>query len=413
MNATRTCTLHAHSPVKIGPGVFVRGIFVRQGAERYSMNVELLTERAFAETIAANGGRVYRVGGCVRDKFMGVTPKDIDFCVVGMVRKNFKILFPDAEEYGKSFPVFRLLIDGLKCEVAFARTERKVGSGHKGFKVSSNPKVTIEEDLLRRDTTVNSIAEDSLTGEIVDPFGGIRDIHDGILRATSRYFSDDALRALRLAGQAARLGFKIDPDTLALAASVVDELGDEPAERMLAELAKVLTEAAEPARFFKVLAEADLLSATFAEIADLSAEDFAKTMAALDSVAKVTSKPKLRFAALGLGLDPQRLARWNDRMTLPRDWLAAAGSVGKTAALLKVVSPETVVAAVNSLRRGSLSVEEFDVVATAGGLNLPELGPLKAAMAYLPDSVAPQGLKGKDISQWLSQKQAEVISKLL
>ncbi len=413
MHAERTFTLPARSPVKININVSDRENVVQQGAELYIMNVSLLTERAFAETIAANGGRVYRVGGCVRDKFMGITPKDIDFCVVGMVRKNFKILFPDAEEYGKSFPVFRLLIDGLKCEVAFARTERKVGSGHKGFKVSSNPKVTIEEDLLRRDTTVNSIAADSLTGAIVDPYGGIQDIKDGILRATSRHFSEDALRALRLAGQAARLGFKIDRDTLTLAASVVDELGDEPVERMLAELAKVLAEAVEPARFFKVLAEADLLPTTFAEIADLSAADFEKTMAVLDSVAKGTPKPKLRFAALGLVLDPKSLDRWNDRMTLPRDWLDAAAAVGKTTALLTVVSPETVVAAVNSLRRGSLSVEEFDVIAKAGGLNLPELAPLKAAMAFLPDAVAPQALQGKDISQWLGQKQVEVISKLL
>jgi len=376
------------------------------------LNVSLLTERAFAETIAANGGRVYRVGGCVRDKFMGVTPKDIDFCVVGMVKKNFKTLFPDVEEYGKSFPVFRLLIDGIRCEVAFARTERKDGSGHKGFKVSSKPKVTIEEDLSRRDTTVNSIAVDSLTGEVVDPFGGIRDIQEGILRATGQHFSDDALRALRLAGHAARLGFKIDGDTLALAASVRDELGAEPVERMLAELAKVLAEAPEPARFFKVLAEAELLQTTFAEVADLSAADFEKTMAVLDSVAKATQKPKLRFAALGIVLAPKSLANWNDRMTLPGDWLAAAVAVGKTMALLEVISPENVVAAVNGLRRGSLSVEEFDVVARAGGLNLPELGLFKTAMALLPDAVAPQELKGKDISEWLRQKHVEAISKL-
>ena len=153
------------------------------------MNSALLTERAFAEIIAENGGRVFRVGGCVRDWFMGIIPKDIDFCVVGMVKKNFKAIFPDAQEYGKSFPVFRLLIDGIKCEVAFARTERKVGRGYKGFKISSNPKATIEEDLFRRDTTVNSIAMDSLTGEIIDPFHGREDIKNGILRATSKHFS--------------------------------------------------------------------------------------------------------------------------------------------------------------------------------------------------------------------------------
>lgn len=135
-----------------------------------------------------------------------------------MVKKNFKLLFPDAQEWGKSFPVFRLLIDGRRCEVAFARTEpQKVSSGYKGFKVASNPKITIQEDLFRRDTTVNSIAIDSLTGEIIDPFHGIRDIENKILRATGRHFGDDPIRALRLAGQAARFGFEIDSDTVTLA----------------------------------------------------------------------------------------------------------------------------------------------------------------------------------------------------
>ncbi|MDR3564884.1 MAG: polynucleotide adenylyltransferase [Negativicutes bacterium] len=377
------------------------------------MNDSVLTERVFAETIAANGGRVYRVGGCVRDSFMGVTPKDIDFCVVGMVKKNFKTLFPDVEEYGKSFPVFRLLIDGVKCEVAFARTERKVGSGHKGFKVSSKPKVTIEEDLLRRDTTINSIAIDSLTGEIIDPFNGIRDIKDAILRATSQHFSEDPMRALRLAGQAARMGFAIENDTLVLAATVVDELANEPAERMLAEMAKVLVESPAPAKFFRVLADAHLLQTTFAEIANLSAEDFEKTMVILDAVAKVTSKPKVRFAALGLVLESKELAQWNDRMTLPGDWLDAAIAVGKTAALLALVSPATVVAAVDNLRRGSLSIEEFDVIAEAVGLNLPALCPLKTVMTSLSDAVVPKELKGKDISLWLRQKHIEAISKVL
>jgi len=377
------------------------------------MNDSLLTELVFAETIAANGGRAYRVGGCVRDRFMGAVPKDIDFCVTGMVRKNFAALFPEVEECGKAFQVFRLLIDGKKCEVAFARTERKVGSGHKGFKISSNPKVTIEEDLYRRDTTVNSIAVDCLTGEVVDPFNGIKDIKDAILRATSEHFSDDALRALRLAGQAARFGFEIDSATLILAASVGAELGAEPVERMLAELAKVLAEAPEPAKFFKVLAETNLLQITFSEVADLSAADFEKVMTVLDSVAKVTPKPKLRFAALGVVLDPKSLTGWNSRMTLPGDWLDAAMAVGKTIVSLEVIDPAQIVAAVDGLRRGSLSAEEFDVVAKAVGLDLPELSPLKAAMASLPDAVAPPALKGKDIGLWLRQRYIEAIAKLL
>ena len=377
------------------------------------MNDALLTERSFAETIAANGGRVFRVGGCVRDHFLGVIPKDIDFSIVGMVKKNFKMLFPDAEEYGKSFPVFRLSIDGLKCELAFARTERKVSSGYKGFKISAKPKITIEEDLFRRDTTVNSIAMDCLTGEIIDPFNGIQDIKNKILKATSQHFVDDPMRALRLAGQSARLGFAIDAGTLMMASALGSELSDEPAERMLIELTKVLAEAQQPGTFFKVLAETQLLKITFREIADLSEADFKAAMTKLDSVATMTQQSKLKFATLGLVLDNESIFRWNNIMTLPGDWLHSAIAVSKTASLLECPSPEKVVTAINGLRRGSLTVEEFDIISQGGKLCIPLLSPLKAAMALLPEIAVPKTLTGKDIGEWLRQKHVETISKLL
>lgn len=387
--------------------------WVGKRSERYIVKSAFLTEQSFAQIIVTNGGRAFRVGGCVRDMIMGIEPKDIDLCVVSMVKRNFKTLFPHAEEYGKAFPVFRLVIDGVKREVAFARTERKVGSGHKGFKVSFNPKVTIEEDLYRRDTTVNSMAVDCLTGEIIDPFNGCRDIRDRILRATSRHFSDDPVRALRLAGQSARLRFRIEGETLRLASAVAEELGREPAERILAELAKVLAEAQEPAGFFQVLAEAGLLSITFTEIANLSAEDFATAMARLDAVAKDTQNAKLRFAALGSVLDKESLDLWNHRMTLPGDWLDSAVAVGKTLALLGYSDPEKIVTAINSLSRGVLSIEEFDGVVKAAGLKLAALGPLKSAMTLSAEDIIPQTLKGKDIGKWLRHKHAQIIAELI
>jgi tRNA nucleotidyltransferase (CCA-adding enzyme) len=379
--------------------------------ERSGVSSNVLTERIFAETILASGGRLYRVGGCVRDMVRGITPNDIDFCVVGMVKKSFKVLFPDAEECGKYFPVFRLLIDGKRCEVAFARTERKVGSGHKGFKIASNPKITIEEDLFRRDTTVNAIAIDSLTGEMIDPLHGIQDIRKKMLRATGRHFADDPIRALRLAGQSARLGFEIDADTLTLANAVADELGDEPAERVLDELAKVLNEAPAPARFFKVLAQINLLQIAFKEIADLSSENFDRTMSLLDSVAKATSSPKLRFATLGFVMNQESLARWNSRMTLPGEWINAAAVVGKTTALLEIPNPERIVAAIDGLRRGSLTVEEFDIISQAVELNIPALSPFKALLTLSQD-VTPVELKGKDIGEWFRQRHIEAITKV-
>lgn len=373
----------------------------------------MLTEQTFAETIAANGGRVYRVGGCVRDTLMGVVPKDIDFCVAGMVKKNFKVLFPEVEEIGKTFPVFRLLIDGKKCEVAFARTERKTGSGYKGFKISSNPKVTIQDDLYRRDTTVNSIAVDSLTGELIDPFQGRQDIKAGILRATSEHFSDDPMRALRLAGQSARLGFTVEENTLALARAVGGELAEEPSERLVAELTKVLEGARLPAGFFKVLHKADLLQIAFPEIASLSSHAFDEAMEQLDLAAKVTHEPKLRFAALGLTLSKETLLRWNHSMTLPGDWIEAAAMAGKIKGLLSQPTPENVVTAINQLRRGSLSISEFDILAKGVRMNVPELGPLQAAITLLPGEAVPKDLKGKEIGEWFKIKHIAAIRQML
>ena len=377
------------------------------------MSTSALTEMVFAEIIAQNGGRVYRVGGCVRDSFMGRTAKDVEFSITGMVKKNFKILFPQAEDCSKPVPVFHLVIDGVKREVAFARTERKVGSGCKEFKVSAKPKITIEEDLFRRDITINSMACDVLTGEIIDPFHGREDIKAKVLRANGQHFSDDPIRALRLAGQAARFGFSIDRDTRPLVVAAQEELSHEPAGRMAAELAVVLSEAQEPGRFFKILAETNLLQVTFKEIAALSTGEFARVMDGLDSVAKAAQNAKIRFATLGLVLDKKRLDAWNDRMKLPGGWLDAAVTVNQTIDFLEKPTAEKLADTINKLWRGSLTVEEFDLVTKAAGLKIPQLGPMKALMALPPGEVVPATLQGKEIGEWLREKHVEAIEKHL
>lgn len=376
------------------------------------VNERELMERDFAGAIAEHGGRVFRVGGCVRDHFMGHKPKDIDFCVVGMVKKNFKMLFPEVEEYGKAFPVFRLVIDGEKCEVAFARTERKVGSGYKGFKISSNPKVTIEEDLYRRDLTINAIAMDCLTGEIVDPFHGIQDIKNRILRAVSPHFSEDPIRSLRLASLAARLKFIIEPSTLELAATVSAELRQEPVERILGELTKVLAVAAEPADFFRVLSETDLLEVTFPELFALSEETFLMTMRNMNAVAQLTHNPKVRFAVLGMTLGQEQLRHWNQHMTLPSSWLDAAISVQQINELLSVINPENLVTAIYRLSRGSFNIEEWDIIAAAVGLKLPKLAALKSAMNLVADHGI-ESLTGKERGMWLRQQHINAILPLI
>lgn len=371
------------------------------------MSTRVLTEKDFAEIIAKNGGRVFRVGDCVCDSFMGVTPKDIDFCIVGMVKKNFKMIFPEAEECAKSISVFRLRIDGITREAAFARTERKEGSG---YKVSTKPKITIEEDLCRRDTTVNSMAIDVLTGDIIDPFRGRRDIEAKVLRATSKHFSNDPMRALRIAGQSARLGFDIDSDTLSLVSAAAEELALKPVEQMAVELGKVLSEAQEPGRYFEVLAKANLLQIACKEISDLCKEEFARVIAGLDSVAKATQNAKLRFAAFGVVLGKERLLLWNNRMTLPGDWLDAAVTVSEITGFLENPTPDKIVDTINKLRRGSLTIEDFDLIAQTVGLKIPKLGPLKDVMVLPDGEVVPKALKGKEIGEWLRAKHVKAVS---
>lgn len=371
-----------------------------------------LTEREFAQIICDHGGRAYRVGGCVRDQLRGVAANDRDFCVTGMVKKIFKQLFPAAIECGKSFPVFRLTLDGEPVEVAFARTERKTGSGYKGFTIASNPRIGIEADLARRDTTVNAMAQDCLTGEIIDPFAGAADINAGLLRAVGEHFGDDPVRAVRLAGQAARLNYQVDPATLTLAARLAPELANEPIERLVAELTKVLTTAAHPARFFRVLAAADLLAVVFPVLAALPDERWQRLLTLLDAVAALSQQPRVRFATLGLVLTEAELRKWNDNMTLPGDWLSAAITAGKVSQILSEITAATVLQALNSLRRGALDINAFTLLAKAIAVPCPPLDLLQLELNKLAINI-PVELRGQAIGAWVYQQQLPVIDKAL
>lgn len=136
--------------------------------------------------------KMYEVGGCVRDTVLGFAPSDIDYVVVGSTEEEMLSL--GYERVGVSFPVF--LKNGH--EYALARTERKTGVGYNGFSVDASADTSLEDDLMRRDLTINSIAKDMVTGELIDPFGGLKDLEDGVLRPTSDAFMEDPLRVLRL-----------------------------------------------------------------------------------------------------------------------------------------------------------------------------------------------------------------------
>jgi tRNA nucleotidyltransferase (CCA-adding enzyme) len=209
--------------------------------------------------------RIYLVGGAVRDKLLQLTIKDCDYMVVGS--SPAQLLALGYQQVGKEFPVF--LHPKTGEEYALARTERKKGNGYNGFSCYSGQDVSLEDDLIRRDLTINAIAEDEL-GERFDPHNGLQDIKLKVLRHVSPAFSEDPLRVLRVARFAARfykLGFSIAPETLLLMKALAEsgELAHLTPERVWAETEKALATDA-PHIYFQVLRDCGALAVLFPEI---------------------------------------------------------------------------------------------------------------------------------------------------
>lgn len=196
--------------------------------------------------------KIYKVGGCVRDELLGITPKDFDYVVVGSSPEEMLSL--GYAQVGKDFPVFLHPTTG--GEYALARTERKVGLGYNGFE-SSWKGVTLEEDLARRDLTMNSMAQDPDTGEIIDPFGGRFHLENKKLHATSNAFAEDPIRVLRVGRFLARHPeFTVAPSLLCLSTTIAPEVEDCSPERVWKEIEKVLSET-KPSRFFQWMSQFD------------------------------------------------------------------------------------------------------------------------------------------------------------
>ena len=271
--------------------------------------------------------KVYLVGGAVRDQLLGLPVKDRDWIVVGAAPAT--LLSLGYQQVGKDFPVF--LNPKTKEEYALARTERKSSAGYTGFICDFSPTITLEQDLIRRDLTINAMAQ-SEDGEIIDPYGGKQDLENRILRHISPAFSEDPLRVLRVARFAARyhsLGFKIASETLALMAELAQsgELQHLTAERVWLETEKALNEK-NPEIYFETLHKTGALSVLFPEIDALygvpnpvkhhpEVDSFIHTMLVLKQAVNLTennpilNKSAVRFAAichdLGKALTPQNI----------------------------------------------------------------------------------------------------------
>jgi len=243
--------------------------------------------------------RIYLVGGSVRDELLGREVADRDYVVVGatpgiMLASGFRPV-------GRDFPVF--LHPETQEEYALARTERKEGSGHRGFAFFASPEVTLEQDLSRRDLTINAMARDD-AGRLIDPYGGERDLRDGVLRHVSPAFAEDPLRVLRVARFAARLGFAIAPETMRLMRAIVDsgELATLAAERVWQEVAKGLGES-RPSRMVDALQASGALAALLPELdAQAAGERGAHLRRALDHAAARAFALPVRYAVLLLPL---------------------------------------------------------------------------------------------------------------
>ena len=265
--------------------------------------------------------RIYLVGGAVRDELLGHPVEERDFVVVGatpgdLVARGFT-------QVGRDFPVF--LHPETKQEYALARTERKTGPGYRGFVVHSDTDVTLEQDLRRRDLTINALARDE-AGNLIDYHGGRSDLEQRVLRHISEAFVEDPVRILRVARFGARfadLGFEVADETMALMRNMVGagEVDALVPERVWQELTKALA-APKPSRFFEILRECGALERLFPEVERLygvpqpakwhpEIDTGVHTMMVLDMAARLSPEPEVAFAALthdlGKGTTPREI----------------------------------------------------------------------------------------------------------
>ncbi len=266
--------------------------------------------------------KIYAVGGAVRDELLGLPVADRDHVVVGstpeeMVRLGYKPV-------GKDFPVF--LHPRTHEEHALARTERKIARGYKGFQIHAAPDVTLEQDLARRDLTINAMARDE-AGQLIDPFGGAADLERGLLRHVSPAFVEDPVRILRVARFAARFGFAVAPETMALMRSMVAN-GEADAlvpERVWQEFSRGLMEG-NAALMFSVLAESGLLHKLLPELRlafeqGRPANDLARILVhSLECAAAERLGIAPRFAVVAFGAPTLQAARaLSERLKAPGD----------------------------------------------------------------------------------------------
>lgn len=403
--------------------------------------------------------QAYLVGGAVRDELLGRNVADRDWVVVGSTPEEMQRL--GYEQIGNEFPCF--LHPVTKEEYALARTERKSGAGHKGFVCDFDPNITLEEDLIRRDLTINAIAKND-SGDYVDPCGGIDDLNQKVLRHVSPAFVEDPLRVLRVARFAARykdLGFSVHASTLELMNQLAQqgELNTLTPERVWKEISRALTEP-NPSEFFRVLKACDALGKILPELDALfgvpqtaqyhpEIDTGEHVMLSIDYARRAFNDALITYAVLlhdlGKGITPREL--WpkhidhenlglplsdavSKRLRVPKDYRELANAVTKhhlRAHCLQEMKPSSVLRLLEDLDgfRRPVRVEQFiaacesDARGRLGLENKPYpqaqylLTALHAAKSVDVQPLLDKGYRGLDLAEQLRQIRIKDVKKAL
>jgi tRNA nucleotidyltransferase (CCA-adding enzyme) len=344
--------------------------------------------------------KAYVVGGAVRDELLGLPVQDRDWVVVGatpeeMERAGYKPV-------GRDFPVF--LHPKTYEEYALARTERKSGRGYKGFTVHAAPDVTLEDDLRRRDLTINAMAK-AEDGTIIDPFGGRKDLQSKVLRHVSEAFAEDPVRILRVARFAARFGFEVAPATMALMKKMVasGETDYLVPERVWQEFAKGLMEKA-PGRMFGVLDECGLAAKVIPEV---------RAPRSLEGTLPV------RFAQLAWPLKEGEVEALCERLRAPNDVRELALLACRSRVALRASRLATPAALLELLKRADAfrRPERFRELLEVARRDVPVVDTARLEKAFEAakrvdaGAVAKEAQSPQDIPKLIDERRAEAIAK--
>jgi tRNA nucleotidyltransferase (CCA-adding enzyme) len=342
--------------------------------------------------------KIYLVGGAVRDELLGLPVKERDYVVVGatpeeMVRLGFKPV-------GKDFPVF--LHPETHDEYALARTERKSGRGYKGFTVYASPEVTLEEDLRRRDLTINAMAKAG-DGTLIDPFGGKKDLEAGVLRHVSEAFAEDPVRILRVARFAARFGFSVHPSTLKLMQQMVrtGEADFLVPERVWQEFSRGLTEP-RPELMFEVMQRTGLLAKAFPEIKAWPG--------------RFSGSVPVRFAVLAWPLGQEEVQALCERLRSPGDVRELALAAVRNRDGLRKSTPEAllgVLKGADAFRRPERFAELLEAARLAEpGVDTARIERARAAAARVDAGSIAGTAQGADIGRLVDEARLKAIREL-